>query len=68
MNKYVSPIMEIEVVEVEDIILSDENETAGGSSGGGMPVIKPTNPGGGSGSGNVTFPTIPTSLTQYYNK
>lgn len=70
MNKYVSPIIEIENVEVEDIILSDENETEGAvGGGGGIPVIKPTNPGGGgSGGGNVTFPTMPTSLNQYFNK
>ena len=63
MNKYVSPIIEIENVAVEDImdVSFGENETSGGSGGGGLPSITP-------GSGNVTFPTIPTSLTQYYNK
>ncbi len=66
MNKYVSPIIEIDNVEVEDImdVSLGENETAGGTGGGGFPSVTPSNP----GSGNVTFPTMPTSLNPYFNK
>jgi hypothetical protein len=73
MNKYVSPIIEIENVEVEDImeVSLGENETGGLVGGGGFPSIKPKpNPGDGDdggGSGNVDLPIVPTSLDQYYN-
>lgn len=73
MNKYVSPIIEIENVEVEDImeVSLGENETGGLVGGGGFPSIKPKpNPGDGDdgGSGDVDLPIVtPNSFRQYFN-
>ena len=72
MNKYVSPIMEIEAVEVEDIlnVSLGENET-GGTGGFNKPTI-PTNPNPGDGDdggddGEVEYPMIPFTLYRYFN-
>jgi hypothetical protein len=73
MNKYVSPIIEIEVVEIEDVIAASLGENETGGLGGFTPVI-PSNPnpgggddGGDEGGGDVDFPIIPTSLYGYFN-
>ena len=58
MKKYVSPIIEIEEVEVEDIIMS-ETITPGENEGPGMPLY----------SVNGTTQTeVPAPLSQYFNE
>ncbi len=58
MDKYVSPIIEIEEVEVDDIIMS-ETITPGENEGPGMPLY----------STSVTTQTeVPASLSQYFNE
>ena len=63
MNKYVSPIIEIEIVEVEEIIASDElpDIDLGEDTGGGDDDVV-VNPGGS------MFPIVPKTMTPYFNK
>ena len=56
MDRYVSPIIEIEEVEVDDIIMSIEQ---GENEGPGMDI-------GGSGGGEEELP-IPGVFSQYFN-
>lgn len=56
MNKYVSPIIEIEKVEVEDIML--DSITPGENEGPGMPLF------GGNGKAKAE---VPPSLGEYFN-
>ena len=67
MNKYVSPIIEIENVEVEDIIMS-ENELPE-LPGGELPDVPEIGGdiGGGTGVGGET-PVIPLSMRTYFNR
>lgn len=76
MNKYVSPIIEIEDVEVEDImdVSTGDNELGGATGGGGFkPVVNPNQPGdddddGGNSGGNTQLPIIPNNFsTSYFN-
>jgi hypothetical protein len=69
MNKYVSPIMEIELVEVESIL----NDFSGEVGENELPPI-PVIPGLGGGTGNEgggggssELPVIPNSMNQYFN-
>jgi hypothetical protein len=65
MNKYVSPIIEIENVEVDDIIMSD-NDLSELPETPDIPEIG-GDIGGGTGNSGET-PVIPLSLRTYFNK
>ena len=69
MNKYVSPIMEIELVEVESI-LHGFSEEVGENELPPIPVIPGLGGGTGNeggGGGSSELPVIPNSMNQYFN-
>jgi hypothetical protein len=73
MNKYVSPIIEIELVEVESILdITNPSYEAGENELPVVPVIPGLGGGGSSdggdtGGGSSELPVIPNSLNQYFN-
>ena len=58
MNKYVSPIIEIEEVEVEDIVMTGESITPGENEGPGMPLF---------GGGGTARTKVPGAFEGYFN-
>ena len=70
MNKYVSPIIEIENIEVEGIMdwgFSNENDIPSVDDSD-IPLPGGGNSGGGTGGGSSELPTIPNAYKQYFNK
>ncbi len=69
MNKYVSPIIEIELVEVESILDAPSQEV-GENELPPIPVIPGLGggtEGGGTGGGSSELPVIPNAFYGYFN-